>query len=125
MSAVPRVLGLFRKLIVVAVLLGLIGGAGWGVWHWQANGAVSARYRVEKVTRGRVAALINASGTVVPEDVIDVGAQVAGKIDRFNKDPDVTGKTIDYGSRVEKGLILAWIDDALYRPEVGIAKADL
>jgi HlyD family secretion protein len=116
---------ILRRFIFFLIFLVLVGGVGWGVWHWRANGGDQVRFRTEKVQRGRVVSLINASGTVVPEEVIDIGAQVAGKIDRFNKDLDTTGKSIDYGSRVEKGLILAWIDDSMYRPEVGIARAEL
>jgi len=43
-----------------------------------------------------VAASISASGTIEPEEVVDVGAQVAGLIKSFGT--DVQGKTIDYGS---------------------------
>ena len=35
------------------------------------------------VTRGEVAATISASGTIEPEEVVDVGAQVAGIDQRF------------------------------------------
>ena len=33
-------------------------------------------------------ATVNATGTVVPEEVIDVGAQVVGRIVEFGPDPD-------------------------------------
>ena len=46
-----------------------------------------------------------------PEEVIDVGAQVAGQILSFGKDAD--GKTVDYGSHVREGTVLARIDDWL------------
>ncbi|MBY0230053.1 MAG: efflux RND transporter periplasmic adaptor subunit [Gemmataceae bacterium] len=112
---------LFRWLIVLVLLVGAAAGGAWYVLHGR-NGAGS-RYRTEAVQRGRVASLINASGTVVPEEVVDVGAQVAGKIARFGKDLD--GRDVDYRSRVKKGEALAFIDDSLYRPEVVIAEADL
>ena len=48
--------------------------------------------------------------------MVDVGAQVAGKIVSFGK--DVAGKTIDYGSTVEEGTVLAQIDDSLYAADV-------
>lgn len=116
---------LLRKLLVVLLLLGLIGGIGWGLWQWRGGNDNHAQFRMEKVQRGRVASLINASGTVVPEEVVDVGAQVAGKVVRFNKDLDHSDRSIDYGSRVTEGLTLAWIDDSLYAPEVGVAEADV
>src|SRR5438105_4007845 len=109
MSAVQRAAGVLRKLVVLVVVVALVSGAGWGIWQWQAGGEAVGRFRTETVTRGRVAALINASGTVVPEEVVDVGAQVAGKIVEFGPDLDVSGKTIDYRARVEKDTLLAVI----------------
>jgi HlyD family secretion protein len=70
-----------------------------------------------------VASFINASGTLVPEEVVDVGAQVAGRILRFGEDLD--GKPVNYRSRVGMGKALAYIDDSLYAPEVAIAEAEL
>ncbi len=58
-----------------------------------------------------------------PEEVIDVGAQVAGQILSFGQ--DATGKTVDYGSEVEAGTVLARIDDSLYRADVIQAEAGL
>jgi HlyD family secretion protein len=126
-----------RRLLLALVLVGLVGGAGWGLWHWRSNGDHTTHFRTEKVTLGRVAALINSSGTVVPEEVVDVGAQVAGQIIKFGKDLDNSSKDIDYCSRVkgpvlgsggeiiEKGTLLALIDPQLYEPDVRIAEADL
>ncbi|MCX8043752.1 MAG: efflux RND transporter periplasmic adaptor subunit [Desulfobacterota bacterium] len=75
------------------------------------------------VKRGDLIATISATGTVEPEDVIDVGAQVAGRIISFGKDKN--GKEIDYGSEVEEGTVLAQIDDALYAADVAQARAAL
>jgi HlyD family secretion protein len=75
------------------------------------------------VRRGDLVATISATGTVEPEEVINVGAQVAGQILAFGKDPK--GKTIDYGSEVEEGTVLARIDDSLYQADVDQANAAL
>lgn len=125
MSVFWRCLRAVRNVVLVLALVGLLGGAGWGLWQWRSTTERSVRFRGEKVTRGRVASLINASGTVVPEEVVDVGAQVAGRILEFGRDLDDSRRTIDYRSRVEEGTVLAKIDDALYAPEVGIGRADL
>ncbi len=50
-------------------------------------------------------------------------AQVAGLILTFGKDKD--GKTIDYGSVVEEGTILAQIDDSLYAADEAQVAAQL
>ncbi len=78
-------------------------------------------FNTATVTRGDLSAAISATGTVEPEDVIDVGAQVAGRIVFFGKDKN--GKEIDYGSEVEAGTVLAQIDDALYAADAAQARA--
>ncbi|HUN80302.1 MAG TPA: efflux RND transporter periplasmic adaptor subunit [Phycisphaerae bacterium] len=75
-------------------------------------------FRTVPVKRGDLQVTISATGTVEPEEVVDVGAQVAGKIQSFGKDPHDNSKFIDYGSAVEEGTILAQIDDSLYRADV-------
>jgi HlyD family secretion protein len=89
----------------------------------RSSGGKRVAYRTAQVKRGDLLAAISATGTVEPEEVIDVGAQVAGQINSFGKDKN--GKTIDYGSAVEEGTILAQIDDSLYAAEVAMVKAQL
>lgn len=100
---------------VVAILL-VIG-------FLQLGGRNLAAFRTSPLKRGDLLATISATGTVEPEEVIDVGAQVAGRIVVFGKDK--SGKPVDYGSVVEAGMVLAHIDDALYAADVESAKANL
>jgi HlyD family secretion protein len=87
----------------------------------QRGGSNSTTFRTIPVKRGDLLATISATGTLEPEEVVDVGAQVAGKIVSFGKDKH--GKTVDYGSVVEAGTVLARIDDSLYTADVNSAKA--
>ena len=100
---------------VIAVLL-LIG-------FLQLGGSKSVRFRTVPVKRGDLQATISATGTVEPEEVVDIGAQVAGRIVSFGKDKN--GEEVDYGSVVEAGMVLARIDDALYAADAASAKAQL
>lgn len=116
-----------KKVILLLVLAGL---GVWGALLWAKHrGGAAPAYRTAKVRRGDLKATVSATGTIEPQEVIDVGAQVAGKIVRFGEDRhrrQAAGyATIDYGSQVEAGTVLAQIDDALYVPEVQIAEADL
>ena len=52
-----------------------------------------------QVKRGELQAVIGATGTVEPEEVVDVGAQVAGQLIKFGT--DAAGKQVDYGSQVD------------------------
>lgn len=95
--------------------------AGWWITH--ANGGHDKHYRTIAAQRGDLTESISATGTLEPEEVVDVGAQVAGMISAFGTDAD--GKTIDHGSRVLPGTVLAKIDDALFVEEVNQARAQL
>lgn len=79
--------------------------------------------RTEMMIRGDLLISISATGTVEPEEVIDVGAQVAGLILSFGTDQQ--GKTVDYGSKVTKGMVLARIDDALYGAESAMIESEV
>ncbi len=110
------------RIVVALLIVAAITGAvvGWYQWNGNANGPA---YRTAAVRRGDIQATINATGTIEPEELVDVGAQVAGRIDSLGQDLHISGKTVDYTSRVEVGTVLAQIDDALYRSQVERAKA--
>jgi HlyD family secretion protein len=113
-----------RSFVGLLVVVGLIGGgAAWWYAHNSAHGATG--FRTVQVERGNLLATISATGTIEPEEVIDIGAQVAGQIIKFGPDPRGNGKLIDYGSPVERDTVLAEIDPALYQAQVDRAKAQL
>ena len=105
----------------VLLLAGLGAAAATLLLHTKSGSAAALRTAV--VTRGSLSATISATGTIEPEEVVDVGAQVGGQINFFGKDKDA--KPIDYGSVVEEGTVLAQIDDSLYRADAETASAQL
>jgi HlyD family secretion protein len=110
-----------KRIIVLLVVLALVGVGG--AWFMSRGGNDDVTYRTAKVTKGDVLQTISATGTVEPEEVVDVGAQVAGQIIAFGK--DVEGKPVDHGSRVKAGMLLAQIDDSLYKSDVDVAQAQV
>ena len=112
-----------KKILILLVPFVLAGGAG--VVYWQRSGQPSTTFRTAPVKRGDLLVTISATGTVEPEEVVDVGAQIAGRIASFGHDPDAPDKTIDYGSAVAEGTVLARIDDALYAADVESSAAQL
>ena len=112
---------LFLSLLTAAAL----AAGGYALWQWQFGADQAPSFRTATVERGDLVAAISATGTLEPEEVVDVGAQVAGRIDKFGDDLDKSGKPIDYRSRVEKGTPLAYIERELYEADVKSAAAEL
>jgi HlyD family secretion protein len=96
------------------------GGAGW---YWHSSQASPFQYKTEVVRRGDLVSSISATGTLEPEEVVDVGAQVDGQIVSFGKDSN--GNPIDYRSPIEPNMVLARIDDTTYKADADVAQAQL
>jgi len=109
---------LTKPVLAIAIVI-LVGGAGAGWWWVRSDHKLS--FRTAVVKRGDVAATISSSGTIEPSETVDVGAQVAGRITSFGT--DINGQTIDYNSVVEKGAMLAKIDDSVYAADLSVARA--
>ena len=106
------IIGIVILLIAGAVLLGL---------RFYTSSEQIVQFRTEPVEKGDLMSVISASGTVEPEELVNVGAQVTGKIMGFGTDAD--GKVVDYGSKVKKGMVLARIDEVLYDAALKEARA--
>ncbi|HTQ37808.1 MAG TPA: efflux RND transporter periplasmic adaptor subunit [Pirellulales bacterium] len=130
-----------RITAIILVLVGLIAG-GAAIYSKFIGTEPTANYRTAEVTRGNLVITVNATGTLEPEEVVDVGAQIVGPVLSLGPDPrgvsDTTlrpqsvdydpafnGKHIDYGSPVDVGTVLATIDPAVYKAQDDQAKATL
>jgi HlyD family secretion protein len=110
-----------KKTVMTVIVLGLVVAAV--VLYLRKGNEQTISYRTAAVTRGDLLVSISATGTVEPEEVIDIGAQIAGQILKFGQDK--AGKPIDYGSVVEVGTILAQIDDSLFAADAAQAAAQV
>jgi HlyD family secretion protein len=107
-----------------ALLVVMLGLAMVDVLAGKPNNAASQTPTSDTAT-------VRAVGTVEPASVADVGAQVTGRIvslgadARGEKESRYQGKSIDFGSYVKAGTVLARIDHATYAAQVGQSKAAL
>ena len=114
-----RAKSVFRSVLPAAAALAIAAGCG------PSGGAPKApkdvRYVSEAATRADVVSTIAASGTIEPEELVDVGSQVSGQIVAFGVDE--TGAEADYCSPVTNGTVLARIDDVPFLADLDVAKA--
>ena len=113
-----------KKIITSAVIFAIVAAIVillWSGWQSFYGEVEETTFRTEKVSRGDVMQTISSTGTVEPEELVNVGAQVSGKIMSFGTDCD--GKIVDYGSKVSQGMVLAKIDEVLYEAALSEAKA--
>ncbi|HEV8071444.1 MAG TPA: efflux RND transporter periplasmic adaptor subunit [Planctomycetaceae bacterium] len=114
---------MMKSIVLLTGLAGVIAvGAAWYV-HETAD--QPSTFRTVSVERGNLLATINATAVIEAEEVVDVGAQIAGMVQAFGHDLKDPSKNIDYGSHVEVGTVLAQIDPALYKASLHQAQANL
>jgi HlyD family secretion protein len=116
------------RIVTILVAIALLAAGGF-YYTIRLSAEPPGKFRTAEVKRGDLLHVITATGTVEPEEVVDVGAQVTGIITSFGPDkarstPEEP-KTVDYGSVVEKDAVLAQIDPLLYDAQVWQAKATL
>lgn len=90
-----------KKVMWIIVALVIVTGAilGLTVFRGGKNGEV--KYKTETIGRGDIEALVVTSGTLNPIEIVDVGAQVSGKIEKLYA---------DFNSPVTKGQVVAELD---------------
>ena len=113
---------LFKALLLAVVIIAAVAVA-FCMFNREEESTPQMSFKTEQILRDNVRRTISATGTVEPEELINVGAQVNGKIMSFGLDAD--GKTVDYGSRVTTGMVLAQIDDVTYKAELQESEAQL
>ena len=114
-----------RAIIIIFAVVAVAGGGAAYFISDSLNADPRPNLQVAAIVRGDLVTTINATGTVEPEEVINVGAQVAGKIESFGRDPHDPTKQVDWGTEVEEGTVLAVIDPTLYKAQVDQVAASL
>ncbi|MCD6043481.1 MAG: HlyD family efflux transporter periplasmic adaptor subunit, partial [Burkholderiales bacterium] len=105
-------------MISKAVLVIFLTAAAAGGWYWyQSRGADGeVRYRLARVERGPMAAVVVASGTLNAVTTVQVGSQISGQVKEI---------FADFNTAVKKDQVIARIDPSTYELRVNQARADL
>lgn len=98
-----------RLMMLVALILAL----GAGGYFYQRHGAASP-YVTAPVTTAPLIVTVSATGTLQPQDQVDVGAQISGPVDQVYA---------DYNDHVKKGQLLAVINTDQIRAQLAQAQA--
>jgi HlyD family secretion protein len=121
---------MMRITAILLVLVGLVAG-GAAFYSKFLGSEQTTNFRTAEVHRGDLVITVNATGTLEPEEVVDIGAQIVGPVlqlgddPRAATDPAFKDKHIDYGSPVEEGTVLAIIDPRTYQATYDQANATL
>jgi HlyD family secretion protein len=108
-----------RRLIRWGIVLGILGAVSWAVAGPVAAYMKERRkvtYREAEVTRGRVVAIVNSTGTIKPVRSVAVGSFVSGPIEEI---------FVDFNDEVKKDQVLAKIDPRIYKATVARDEAIL
>ncbi len=102
------------RIIAIAVLVAAATG-GWA-WYNARNGGSEAKYRIGKVERGPLQAVVVASGTLNAVTTVQVGSQISGQILEIRA---------DFNTQVQKDQIIARIDPQSFELRVNQTRADV
>jgi HlyD family secretion protein len=106
-------LGLIKRnwILILAILV----AAGLFV-AFRLNQKPEGEYFTAKVEQGDIRQVIEATGTINPVTLVQVGSQVSGMISKLY---------VDFNSKVTQGQVIAEIDPKLFQGAVQQAQADL
>ena len=104
------------KALLWVALVVLVVGAGLGIYRLVFYKPPGPKWVTAKVTRGPVAQIVSATGTLNPVVLSPVGAQVSGIVWKIHA---------DFNSPVKKGQLLVELDPALFQSAVRREEANV
>lgn len=102
------------RLIVIIVLVLAAAAGGW--YYATRDNDKAPEYTTAAITRGEVAQVVTATGTLQAVTSVDVSSQISGLINDIS---------VDFNSQVKVGQVLAKIDPATYESKLASALAQL
>ena len=102
------------RILATLIVLALAAGGYW--WFAVRDGAGEVKFRLGKVERGPIQAVVVASGTLNAVTTVQVGSQISGQVMEI---------FADFNTQVKKGQVIARIDPATFELRVNQTRADL
>ena len=116
-----KIMGKYRRVLIWVCVLAAVGIGAY--YYFVGEASAPVEYRTADVEKRDMVLTIDATGTVEPEELVNVGARVSGEIVSFGKDN--AGKEVDYGSEISEGTVIALIDDEIQKSNLLQAEANL
>jgi len=104
-----------KKSITLLILLTLIAA---GVYFYQKSKVLlpEKMYRLQPISQGDVVQTVSANGTLNPVTLINVGAQVSGRVNKL---------FVDFNDHVEKNQILLTLEPELFNAQIGQSQGNV
>lgn len=103
-----------RPALWFALLALLLAGVGSGWWYTSRAAKAAPSYATQEVTRGNLALLVTANGTIQPLRTIDIGSELSGTVLKVN---------VDVNDHIKKGQVLVELDTAKLRDQIVRSKS--
>ncbi len=107
-----------KSALKIGIGLAAVAALATGSWYWlqSRDGNGEVKYRLARVERGALAAVVVASGTLNAVTTVQVGSQISGQVKEIYA---------DFNTAVKKDQVIARIDPATFELRVNQARADL
>lgn len=113
-SRLGRILGWMWRKKWWILLIAIIGIGGWFIWGGKSD--KPGEFITLNITRGDLRQVVTATGEIMPVNIVNVGSQVSGTIDKLN---------VDFNTKVKKGDVLLTIEPSVLQATVDEARASL
>ena len=102
-----------KKLFFLLIIIGI----GYGIFKYiTRDKTVKYSFTTSEITRGDITQTVTATGELSALDVVDVGTQVSGRVEKIY---------VDFNSAVRAGQLIALIDPSVWELQLREAEANL
>ena len=112
-----------RLRFALASLVVLAAAAGMFAKHASERLSALPQLRTVPIERRDLRITVGTTGTVEPDEVVEVGTLVAGRIIGFGEAPGQPAKPAEVGTRIPRGTILVQLDRDMFEVELQKARA--